>query len=153
MNHSKHTILLDYISQDKQYTYKKNQDKIKIIQEVNDILSEIYILLYHNIIFEKYSIKSLIQIISAKIKRCCHFYMELLKQPFLDNKNTISKDVNMEKIIYNIYELFMFYFLLLPKNKNEIYAQSMQFYSYFLRFAFLSTNSKFYQEQLTNIYQ
>ena len=146
MNHSMKTIFLNYVYQDIEYTYKNPEDKIKIIQELNESLSEIYILLHHNIIFEKYSVQSIIQIIFTKIKRSYHFHMELLKKP-------ISKNINMEKTMFNIYELFMFYFLLLPKTKNEIYDQSIHFYSFFLRFAFLTTNSKFYQDQLTNIYQ
>ena len=146
MNHSMQTIFLNYVYQDTEYTYKNPEDKIKIIQELNETLSEIYILLHHNIIFEKYSVLSLIEIIFIKIKGSYHFYMELFDKP-------ISKEINMEKIMYNIYELFMYYFLLLPSTKNEIYDQSIQFYSSFLRFAFLATNSKFYQDQLTNIYQ
>ena len=140
------TIFLNYVYQDTEYTYKNSEDKIKIIQELNETLSEIYILLHHNIIFEKYSVLSLIEIIFIKIKGSYHFYMELFDKP-------ISKEINMEKIMYNIYELFMYYFLLLPSTKNEIYDQSIHFYSFFLRFAFLATNSKFYQDQLTNIYQ
>ena len=147
------TIFLNYVYQDTEYTYKNSEDKIKIIQELNDTLSEIYILLHHNIIFEKYSVMSLIEIIFIRIKRSYDFYIELLEKNILKNQNNHCKGTNMEKIMYNIYELFMYYFLLLPQTKNEIYDQSIHFYSYFLRFAFLATNSKFYQDQLTNIYQ
>jgi hypothetical protein len=153
MNPPLHTLLLDDAIQDTQYIYQKQPDQIKIIQEINYTISEIYILLHHNIIYEQYSVQSILQIIFTKIRGGYLCYMELLKQPILGNKNNISKEINMEKIIYNIYELFILYFLLLPSNKNEIYSQSIHFYSYFLRFAFLSTNSKFYQDQLTNVYQ
>ena len=143
------TILLDYIYQDTLYIHKKTHDKIKIIQEVENIISEIYLLLYHNIIYSKYSIQSMLQLIFTKIQRSFHYYVELLNRSILKYKN--KDKLNMEKIIYNIYELFLFYFLLLPKIKNEIYAQSIQLYCHFLRFAFLSTNSQFYQNQLIKI--
>lgn len=147
MNHIMQNLLLDYVYQDTKYTYKKTEDKIKIIQELDTILYEIYLLLHHNIVYSKYSVQPILQIIFTKIQWSFQFYIELL-----DCQNTAT-NLNMEKIIYNIYELFLFYFLLLPPAKNEIYTQSILFYSYFLRFAFLSANSKFYQDQLTNIYQ
>lgn len=152
MNHIMQNLLLDYAYQDAKYTYKKTEEKIKISQELNTILYEIYLLLHHNIVYSKYSVQPILQIIFTKIQWSFQCYIELLQEHFLDFQNNHTS-VNMEKIIYNIYELFLFYFLLLPPTKNEIYAQSIQFCSYFLRYAFLCTNSKFYQDQLMNIYQ